>query len=44
MGILYLSAAAGLFVDGRKGSVLLNYGIEECEVFKTGYMQVQQLE
>ncbi|PWT73907.1 MAG: phenylacetic acid degradation bifunctional protein PaaZ [Bacteroidetes bacterium] len=36
-GYLILSAAAGLFVDARKGPVLLNYGIEECRFLKPVY-------
>jgi len=36
-GYLLLSAAAGLFVDARKGPVLLNYGIEECRFIKPVY-------
>jgi oxepin-CoA hydrolase/3-oxo-5,6-dehydrosuberyl-CoA semialdehyde dehydrogenase len=36
-GYFVLSAAAGLFVDGRKGPVLLNYGIEECRFLKPVY-------
>lgn len=36
-GYFILSAAAGLFVDGRKGPVLLNYGIEECRFIKPVY-------
>ena len=36
-GYLILSAAAGLFVDGRKGPVLLNYGLEECRFLKPVY-------
>ena len=37
-GYYLLSKAAGLFVDGRKGPVLLNYGIEECKFLKPVYM------
>jgi oxepin-CoA hydrolase/3-oxo-5,6-dehydrosuberyl-CoA semialdehyde dehydrogenase len=37
-GYLILSAAAGLFVDGKeKGPVLLNYGIDECRFLKPVY-------
>jgi len=36
-GYFILSAAAGLFVDGKKGPVLLNYGIEECRFTKPVY-------
>lgn len=36
-GYFVLSAAAGLFVDGKKGPVLLNYGIEECRFLKPVY-------
>ncbi|HEX4850733.1 MAG TPA: MaoC/PaaZ C-terminal domain-containing protein, partial [Puia sp.] len=36
-GYLILSAAAGLFVDAKKGPVLLNYGIEECRFLKPVY-------
>ena len=36
-GYFILSAAAGLFVDGKKGPVLLNYGIEECRFIKPVY-------
>jgi oxepin-CoA hydrolase/3-oxo-5,6-dehydrosuberyl-CoA semialdehyde dehydrogenase len=36
-GYFILSAAAGLFVDGRKGPVLLNYGLEECRFIKPVY-------
>jgi oxepin-CoA hydrolase/3-oxo-5,6-dehydrosuberyl-CoA semialdehyde dehydrogenase len=36
-GYFVLSAAAGLFVDGKKGPVLLNYGIEECKFLKPVY-------
>ena len=32
-----MSAAAGLFVDGEKGPVLLNYGIEELRFTKPVY-------
>ena len=37
-GYYLLSKAAGLFVDGRKGPVLLNYGIESCKFLKPVYM------
>jgi len=36
-GYLVLSAAAGLFVDAKKGPVLLNYGLEECRFMKPVY-------
>src|SRR5882724_7150307 len=36
-GYFVLSAAAGLFVDAKKGPVLLNYGIEECRFLKPVY-------
>ena len=36
-GYFILSAAAGLFVDARKGPVLLNYGLEECRFLKPVY-------
>jgi oxepin-CoA hydrolase/3-oxo-5,6-dehydrosuberyl-CoA semialdehyde dehydrogenase len=36
-GYFILSAAAGLFVDGKKGPVLLNYGIEDCRFLKPVY-------
>ena len=36
-GYFILSAAAGLFVDGKKGPVLLNYGLEECRFLKPVY-------
>jgi oxepin-CoA hydrolase / 3-oxo-5,6-dehydrosuberyl-CoA semialdehyde dehydrogenase len=36
-GYFILSAAAGLFVDARKGPVLLNYGLEECRFTKPVY-------
>ena len=36
-GYFVLSKAAGLFVDPRKGPVLLNYGIEECRFTKPVY-------
>ena len=37
-GYFILSAAAGLFVDGKeKGPVLLNYGIDECRFMKPVY-------
>ena len=36
-GYFILSAAAGLFVDGKKGPVLLNYGIDECRFTKPVY-------
>jgi oxepin-CoA hydrolase / 3-oxo-5,6-dehydrosuberyl-CoA semialdehyde dehydrogenase len=36
-GYFILSKAAGLFVDAKKGPVLLNYGIEECRFTKPVY-------
>lgn len=36
-GYFILSKAAGLFVDARKGPVLLNYGIDECRFTKPVY-------
>lgn len=36
-GYFVLSAAAGLFVDPKKGPVLLNYGIEDCRFTKPVY-------
>jgi len=36
-GYWVLSKAAGLFVDGKKGPVLLNYGIDECRFTKPVY-------
>ena len=36
-GYFVLSAAAGLFVEARKGPVLLNYGLEECRFTKPVY-------
>ena len=36
-GYLILSAAAGLFVDPKKGTVLLNYGLDECRFIKPVY-------
>ncbi len=36
-GYWVLSRAAGLFVDGPKGPVLLNYGIDECRFTKPVY-------
>jgi oxepin-CoA hydrolase/3-oxo-5,6-dehydrosuberyl-CoA semialdehyde dehydrogenase len=36
-GYFILSAAAGLFVDPKKGPVLLNYGLEECRFIKPVY-------
>ena len=36
-GYFVLSKAAGLFVDPKKGPVLLNYGIEECRFTKPVY-------
>ncbi len=36
-GYFLLSKAAGLFVEPRKGPVLLNYGLEECRFTKPVY-------
>ncbi len=36
-GYFIMSAAAGLFVDGKKGPVLLNYGIDELRFTKPIY-------
>jgi oxepin-CoA hydrolase/3-oxo-5,6-dehydrosuberyl-CoA semialdehyde dehydrogenase len=36
-GYFVLSKAAGLFVEAKKGPVLLNYGIEECRFTKPVY-------
>ncbi len=36
-GYFILSKAAGLFVDAKKGPVLLNYGIESCRFTKPVY-------
>ena len=36
-GYFILSAAAGLFVQAKKGPVLLNYGLEECRFVKPVY-------
>jgi oxepin-CoA hydrolase/3-oxo-5,6-dehydrosuberyl-CoA semialdehyde dehydrogenase len=36
-GYFILSAAAGLFVDAKKGPVLLNYGLEECRFLRPVY-------
>ncbi|HEY8388835.1 MAG TPA: phenylacetic acid degradation bifunctional protein PaaZ, partial [Parasegetibacter sp.] len=36
-GYFILSAAAGLFVDAKKGPVLLNYGLDECRFLKPVY-------
>jgi oxepin-CoA hydrolase / 3-oxo-5,6-dehydrosuberyl-CoA semialdehyde dehydrogenase len=36
-GYWVLSKAAGLFVDAKKGPVLLNYGLEECRFTKPVY-------
>ena len=36
-GYFILSAAAGLFVDAKKGPVLLNSGLEECRFVKPVY-------
>ena len=37
-GYFVLSAAAGLFVDGRKGPVLANYGIDELRFISPVYV------
>ncbi len=36
-GYYILSKAAGMFVDAKKGPVLLNYGIDECRFTKPVY-------
>jgi oxepin-CoA hydrolase/3-oxo-5,6-dehydrosuberyl-CoA semialdehyde dehydrogenase len=36
-GYFILSKAAGLFVDPKKGPVLLNYGLDECRFVKPVY-------
>lgn len=36
-GYFVLSKAAGLFVDAKKGPVMLNYGLEECRFTKPVY-------
>jgi oxepin-CoA hydrolase/3-oxo-5,6-dehydrosuberyl-CoA semialdehyde dehydrogenase len=36
-GYFVLSKAAGLFVEAKKGPVLLNYGLEECRFIKPVY-------
>jgi oxepin-CoA hydrolase/3-oxo-5,6-dehydrosuberyl-CoA semialdehyde dehydrogenase len=36
-GYFILSKAAGLFVEARKGPVLLNYGLDECRFTKPVY-------
>ncbi len=36
-GYFILSKAAGLFVEAKKGPVLLNYGLEECRFTKPVY-------
>ena len=36
-GYFILSKAAGLFVDAKKGPVLLNYGLDECRFVKPLY-------
>lgn len=36
-GYFILSKAAGLFVDAKKGPVLLNYGIDDCRFTKPVY-------
>ena len=37
-GYFVLSAAAGLFVDPKKGPVLANYGLDECRFIKPVYV------
>ncbi len=37
-GYFVLSAAAGLFVDPKKGPVLANYGLDECRFVKPVYV------
>jgi oxepin-CoA hydrolase / 3-oxo-5,6-dehydrosuberyl-CoA semialdehyde dehydrogenase len=37
-GYFILSAAAGLFVDPKKGPVLLNYGLDDCRFLKPVYV------
>ncbi len=37
-GYYILSKAAGMFVNAKKGPVLLNYGIDECRFTKPVYM------
>ena len=37
-GYFVMSAAAGLFVDPKKGPVLANYGIDECRFTKPVYV------
>lgn len=37
-GYFILSAAAGLFVDPKKGPILANYGVEECRFVKPVYV------
>ncbi|HNQ12967.1 MAG TPA: aldehyde dehydrogenase family protein, partial [Bacteroidia bacterium] len=37
-GYFILSAAAGLFVDPKKGPVLANYGLDECRFIKPVYV------
>lgn len=36
-GYFILSKAAGLFVDAKKGPVVLNYGLDECRFTKPVY-------
>ncbi len=36
-GYYILSKAAGMFVDAKKGPVLLNYGLDECRFIKPVY-------
>ena len=38
-GYFILSAAAGLFVSGKKGPVIANYGLENCSFFKPVYAE-----
>ena len=38
-GYFILSAAAGLFVSGKKGPVIANYGLENCNFFKPVYAE-----
>jgi oxepin-CoA hydrolase/3-oxo-5,6-dehydrosuberyl-CoA semialdehyde dehydrogenase len=37
-GYFILSAAAGLFVDPKKGPILANYGLDECRFLKPVYV------
>ena len=36
-GYFILSKAAGLFVEAKKGPILLNYGLDECRFTKPVY-------